>query len=113
MGRIRISQIQLRGISMQKKKQDRSEIVAMLTPWKIRRKKSNRNHLDEKQVYGPLSILTLTAQQRNNKLIKQKIMNCPSENKFTIIPRSVTDDDIAHSNDINKIQNQQTRAEKV
>lgn len=67
-------------------------------------KKSNRNHLDEKQVYGPLSILTLTAQQRNNKLIKQKkIMNCPSENKFTIIPRSVADDDIAHtSNDINK-----------
>lgn len=76
-------------------------------------KKSNRNHLDEKQVYGPLSILTLTAQQRNNKLIKQKIMNCPSENKFTIIPRSVADDDIAHSNDINKIQNKQTRAEKV
>lgn len=60
-------------------------------------KKSNRNHLDEKQVYGPLSILTLTAQQRNNKLIKQKIMNCPSENKFTIIPRSVADDDIAHT----------------
>lgn len=30
-------------------------------------------------------------------------MNCPSENKFTIIPRSVADDDIAHtSNDINK-----------
>lgn len=40
-------------------------------------------------------------------------MNCPSENKFTIIPRSVADDDIAHSNDINKIQNKQTRAEKV
>lgn len=37
-------------------------------------------------------------------------MNCPSENKFTIIPRSVADDDIAHnSNDINKIQNKQTQ----
>lgn len=33
MGRKRISQIQLRGISKQnEKKQDRSEIVAMLTP---------------------------------------------------------------------------------
>lgn len=31
-----------------------------------------KNHLNEKQIYGPLSILTLTAQQRNNKIIKKK-----------------------------------------
>lgn len=68
-----------------------------------------KNHLNEKQVYGPLSILTLTAQQRNNKIIK-KIMNCPSENKFTIIPRSVADD-LAHSNDINK-KNKKNKSEQ-
>lgn len=75
MGRKRISQIQLRGISKQNeiKIGNSSNAYAM----KSEGKKSNRNHLDEKQVYGPLSILTLTAQQRNNKLIKQKNHELP------------------------------------
>lgn len=37
-------------------------------------------------------------------------MNCPSENKFTIIPRSVADD-LAHSNDINK-KNKKNKSEQ-
>lgn len=38
-------------------------------------------------------------------------MNCPSENKFTIIPRSVADD-IAHSNDINKTKKNTSKSEQ-